>query len=152
MCGLGDFWYETRDDNSVYYRWFTTFAFVSFSTLTVFELLEAVFDKYPPDLHNDAVFLGAAHVLVVSRLAVVARAKLKIKDFHKHVVEDCKSYEDEEIMKRQYRKIKIAVLLQTWSIYIIGVLYLVEAFNRMLRQSRYTYLLTFYHNIKRYPL
>lgn len=131
LIGLGDYWYEHPDDENLLYWWYTRIVFLSYFLMTFFELLEATFDNYPLDLHNDAMAIAAGHSVILMRLLATVSNKKKIRDFNQFLIEDCHSnYEDEQVMERQYKKIGSAVVLQVVAVYSTVFMYILEGFRR----------------------
>lgn len=138
MCGLEDYWHDSPDDDSLWYRCFTRITFMLYIMVTILELLEALLNhSYPVDLHNDVIFQGPAHMLIIFRLTAFIVSKRKIRDFHRHVVKACKGFEDDKIMKKLCTKVRTTVFLQYCFAYIIIGLYWYEGFVRAFRKGRF---------------
>lgn len=128
--GVGDFWYEDPIDHTFLYRCFMAIVFINFYSILIVEWLEVIMNSYPPDLHNDAKTMAVAHSIVVIRLHMWHYKKDKVRALQKYIVEDCAGYEEDEVLMKQYKKVKLSAIVQIATVYTTVGWYLVEGIKR----------------------
>lgn len=136
LCSLGDYWYQNPQDSTFKYRAFQITTLFLFSCVGLSEFLEIIFNTYPADLHNDVVSLGMALFILFMRMYSIMYKKDDIRELHSFIVEECSGFEDEKVLKKQYKKIKRCLIMQSSICYCTVPFYISEGFRRMIYEGR----------------
>ncbi|XP_013183620.1 putative odorant receptor 85d [Amyelois transitella] len=129
-AGIGNYWSENMYPETVLYKMYTTVSFSIYTTMIFLENLAALFGDFPEVEKNSANMFFAIHNIVLTKMALLMYHKESIRKLNFEMAAVGEKFEEEHVMKRQYLKVKIGILLYVVSVYLSLGAYGVESTRR----------------------
>ncbi|XP_063540046.1 uncharacterized protein LOC134749070 [Cydia strobilella] len=116
--GCGNYWYEDINHETIRFK---LYRFISFSIYTVMIFLEnvaAVFGSFPSVEKNSAFMFAAIHNIVLAKFYLFFYHKVSIKKLNSEMGAVGENLEEDNVMKKQYWKVKYGNLLYVVTVYM----------------------------------
>ncbi|XP_063540047.1 uncharacterized protein LOC134749071 [Cydia strobilella] len=117
-AGCGNYWYEDRSHETIPFK---LYRFISFSMYTVMIFLEnaaAVFGSFPSAEKNTAVMFAAMHNILLIKFYLFFYHKVSIRKLNSEMGALGENLEEDNVMKKQYRKVKYGILFYVVTVYM----------------------------------
>lgn len=96
------------------------------------ENLAALFGNFPDVEKNSAVMLSAIHNIVLAKMFLLLYHKKSIRKLNYEMATVGENFEEQFVMKKQYRKVKVGISLYVISVYLSLIAYGVESTRKSL--------------------
>ncbi|XP_063539787.1 uncharacterized protein LOC134748886 [Cydia strobilella] len=117
-AGCGNYWYEDINHETIPFK---LYRFISFSFYTVMIFLEnaaAVFGSFPSVEKNSAVMFSATQNIVLAKFYLFFYHKVSIRKLNYEMGAVGENLEEDNVMKKQYWKVKYGILFYVVTAYL----------------------------------
>lgn len=136
-AGASNCWYEDIYKESKYYRLYSVITFSIYTIMIFLENLAALFGKFPEVEKNSAVMFAAIHNIVLTKMFLLLYHKNSIRKLNYEMATIGEDFEEDYVMKKQYRKAKVGICLYVISVYLSLTAYGVESARRSIVEGWY---------------
>lgn len=133
-AGLGNYW--EPENESLIYRAYKVISFTVYTTMIFLENLAALFGSFPDVEKNSAWMFAAIHNIVLPKMFLVLYHRSSVTKLNYEMAAVGASFEEEHVMKKQFRKVKVGILLYVVSVYASLGSYGVESARKMIVEGR----------------
>lgn len=140
-AGAGNCWYEDIYRESKYYQFYSVITFSTYTIMTFLENMAALFGNFPEVEKNSAVMFAAIHNIVLAKMFLLLYHKTSIRKLNYEMATVGENFEEDYVMRKQYRKIKVGIFLYIISVYLSLIAYGVESARRSIVEGWFTILL-----------
>ncbi|XP_063626991.1 uncharacterized protein LOC134798536 [Cydia splendana] len=143
-AGCGIYWYEDINHETIPFK---LYRFISFSIYTVMIFLEnvaAVFGSFPSVEKNSAVMFAAIHNIVFTKMYLFLYHKVSIRKLNSEMGDVGENLEEDDVMKKQYWKVKYGILFYVVSVYMSLGAYGVESTRKSIVEGAPFYTVVTY--------
>lgn len=135
FAGAGNCWCEDIYKESVPYKVYSVITFSIYTTMIFLENLAALFGCFPDVEKNSAVMFSAIHNIVLAKMFLLLYHKNSVRKLNYEMATVGENYEKQFVMKKQYRKAKVGILLYIASVYLSLIAYGVESLRRSVAEG-----------------
>lgn len=132
FAGAGDCWIENIYRETALYKAYSIISFSIYTTMIFLENLAALFGNFPDVEKNSAVMLSAIHNIVLAKMFLLLYHKKSIRKLNYEMATVGENFEEQFVMKKQYRKVKVGISLYVISVYLSLIAYGVESTRKSL--------------------
>lgn len=129
-AGAGNCWCEDIYVETITYRVYSVISFSVYTAMIFLENLAALFGSFPDVEKNSAVMFAAIHNIVLTKMYLLLYHKDSIKKLNFEMGDVGGRFEEEYVMKKQYKKVKWGILFYVVSVYLSLIAYGVESVRR----------------------
>lgn len=134
LSGAGDFWYEEGvigNDKSFTYVMLCSILFLIYVSMTILEIIAAVFADLPKDEKSDSVSFAVSHTIVMIKIFSVMSNRKLVKELNYKMVEICEAYEVEKTVAENYKIMKMNVYAYVTAVYGSCACFVFEGIRKM---------------------
>ncbi|CAH0588027.1 unnamed protein product [Chrysodeixis includens] len=143
-AGANNCWYEDIYKESKYYRLYSVITFSIYTIMIFLENLAALFGEFPEVEKNSAVMFAAIHNIVLTKMFLLLYHKNSIRKLNYEMATIGEDFEEDYVMKKQYRKAKVGICLYIISVYLSLTAYGVESARRSIVEGAPFYTVVTY--------
>ncbi|XP_047996256.1 uncharacterized protein LOC125234112 [Leguminivora glycinivorella] len=143
-AGCGNYWYEDINHETIPFK---LYRFISFSIYTVMIFLEnvaAAFGSFPSVEKNSAVMFAAIHNIVLTKMYLFLYHKVSIRKLNFEMGALGENLEEDDVMKKQYWKVKYGILFYVVTVYLSLGAYGVESTRKSIVEGAPFYTVVTY--------
>ncbi|XP_045450327.1 uncharacterized protein LOC123659110 [Melitaea cinxia] len=147
FIGSGNFWYEDEvigNDNSILYKMLKYILFSIYGFMTLLEIMAALIGEFSEDEKSDSVTFAVSHTIVMIKIYSVLSNKESVKKLIHDLIKVCEIHEEESLMKKKYRIIKINVVAYFITVYGSAACFVFEGVRKTLEGSHFVTVVTYY--------
>ncbi|XP_030020177.2 odorant receptor 2a-like [Manduca sexta] len=144
FAGAGNYWYEDIYQETTIYKMYNVISFSVYTTMIFLENLAALFGNFPEVEKNSAVMFSAIHNIVLAKMFLLLYHKKSIRKLNYEMATVGENLEVEFVMRRQYRKVKLGIILYIISVYLSLIAYGVESTRRAIIEGTPFYTVVTY--------
>ncbi|KAG6444946.1 hypothetical protein O3G_MSEX003619 [Manduca sexta] len=144
FAGAGNYWYEDIYQETTLYKMYNVISFSVYTTMIFLENLAALFGNFPEVEKNSAVMFSAIHNIVLAKMFLLLYHKKSIRKLNYEMATVGENLEVEFVMRRQYRKVKLGIILYIISVYLSLIAYGVESTRRAIIEGTPFYTVVTY--------
>ncbi|KAI8434248.1 hypothetical protein MSG28_012345 [Choristoneura fumiferana] len=134
LAGAGDFWYEEGvigNDKSFLYVMICYALFFIYVSMTILEIIAAVFADLPKDEKSDSVTFAVSHTIVMIKIFSVMSNRKLVKELNYKMVGICEAYEVEKTVAENYKIMKMNVYAYVTAVYGSCACFVFEGIRKM---------------------
>lgn len=134
LIGNGNYWYiekEIGDDRRLIYKAGGAFLYLTYSFMTILEIMAALMGDFPEDEKSDSVSFAVSHTIVMMKISSIIVHKSLIKTLNRKMITVCQSYEDQSLMAEKYKIMKINVIAYVGIVYGSCAFFIIEGLRKM---------------------
>lgn len=136
-AGAGNCWYEDIYSETIPYKMYSMISFTIYTVMIFLENLAALFGTLPEVEKNSAVMFAAIHNIVLAKMFLFLYHKKSIRKLNFEMATVGEDFEEEFTMKKQYRKVKIGIILYIITVYLSLISYGVESVRRSVYEGKF---------------
>lgn len=137
IAGAGNCWYEDIYKETIPYRMYSVVTFSIYTTMIFLENAASVFGSFPDVEKNSAVMFAAIHNIVLVKMFLLLYHKDSIRKLNFEMSIVGEQFEEEHVMRKQYRKVKWGILFYVISVYLSLMAYGVESARRSIVEGKF---------------
>lgn len=130
-AGAGNCWCEDVYKETIVYKTYSVITFSIYTTMIFLENLAATLGNFPDVEKNSAVMFSAIHNIVLAKMFLLLYHKNSVRKLNHEMATVGENFEERFVMKKQYRKVKVGILLYIISVYLSLIAYGVESFRKL---------------------
>lgn len=131
-AGAGNCWCEDIYKETILYKAYSAITFTIYTTMIFLENLAALLGNFPEVEKNSAVMFSAIHNIVLAKMFLLLYHKKSIRKLNHEMATVGQNFEEQSVMKKQYLKAKVGILLYIISVYLSLIAYGVESVRKLL--------------------
>lgn len=131
-AGAGNCWCEDIYKETILYKAYSAITFTIYTTMIFLENLAALLGNFPEVEKNSAVMFSAIHNIVLAKMFLLLYHKKTIRKLNHEMATVGQNFEEQSVMKKQYLKAKVGILLYIISVYLSLIAYGVESVRKLL--------------------
>lgn len=139
-AGCGNCWYEEIYHETIPYQLYKIITFSIYTTMIFLENVAAMFGKFPEVEKNSSVMFAAIHNIVLTKMYLLLYHKDSIKKLNYEMATVGADFEEDSVMKRQYRKVTVGIWLYVISVYLSLGAYGIESARRSIVEGKFQLL------------
>ncbi|KAJ0175160.1 hypothetical protein K1T71_009301 [Dendrolimus kikuchii] len=143
-AGAGNCWYEDIYSETIPYKMYGVISFAIYTMMVFLENLAALFGTLPEVEKNSAVMFAAIHNIVLTKMFLFLYHKKSIRKLNYEMATVGEEFEEEAAMKKQYRKVKIGIILYIITVYLSLISYGIESARRSIYEGTPFYTVVTY--------
>ncbi|XP_022824923.1 uncharacterized protein LOC111355341 [Spodoptera litura] len=143
-AGAGNCWYEDIYHETIPYYMYSVVTFSIYTTMIFLENLAALFGNFPGVEKNSAVMFAAIHNIVLTKMFLLLYHKKSIRKLNYEMANVGASYEEDYVMRKQYRKATVGIWLYVISVYLSLSAYGIESARRAIVEGAPFYTVVTY--------
>lgn len=137
FAGAGNCWYEDIYKETVSYRIYSVVTFSIYTGMIFLENAASLFGSFPDVEKNSAVMFAAIHNIVLVKMFLLLYHKDSIRKLNFEMATVGEKFEEERVMRKQYRKVKWGILFYVISVYLSLIAYGVESTRRSIVEGEF---------------
>ncbi|KAH9641433.1 hypothetical protein HF086_011462, partial [Spodoptera exigua] len=139
-AGAGNCWYEDIYHETIPYYTYSVITFSIYTIMIFLENLAALFGNFPGVEKNSAVMFAAIHNIVLTKMFLLLYHKKSIRKLNYEMANVGASYEEDYVMRKQYRKVTVGIWLYVISVYLSLSAYGIESARRSIVEGIFLYI------------
>uniref|UniRef100_A0A2H1VK20 Odorant receptor n=1 Tax=Spodoptera frugiperda TaxID=7108 RepID=A0A2H1VK20_SPOFR len=143
-AGAGNCWYEDIYHETIPYYMYSVVTFSIYTTMIFLENLAALFGNFPGVEKNSAVMFAAIHNIVLTKMFLLLYHKKSIRKLNYEMANVGAGYEEDYVMRKQYRKVTVGIWLYVISVYLSLSAYGIESARRSIVEGAPFYTVVTY--------
>ncbi|KAF9422455.1 hypothetical protein HW555_001853 [Spodoptera exigua] len=143
-AGAGNCWYEDIYHETIPYYTYSVITFSIYTIMIFLENLAALFGNFPGVEKNSAVMFAAIHNIVLTKMFLLLYHKKSIRKLNYEMANVGASYEEDYVMRKQYRKVTVGIWLYVISVYLSLSAYGIESARRSIVEGAPFYTVVTY--------
>lgn len=143
-AGAGNCWYEDIYHETIPYYMYSVVTFSIYTTMIFLENLAALFGNFPGVEKNSAVMFAAIHNIVLTKMFLLLYHKKSIRKLNYEMANVGAGYEEDYVMRKQYRKVTVGIWLYVISVYLSLSAYGIESARRSIVEGLFLYIFSHY--------
>ncbi|XP_063367808.1 uncharacterized protein LOC134656236 [Cydia amplana] len=143
-AGCGNYWYEDINHETIPFKLYRFISFSIYAVMIFLENVAAVFGSFPSVEKNSAVMFAAIHNIVLTKTYLFLYHKVSIRKLNSEMGALGEHLEEDNVMKKQYWKVKYGILFYVVTVYLSLGAYGVESTRKSIVEGAPFYTVVTY--------
>ncbi|CAH2232303.1 jg21685 [Pararge aegeria aegeria] len=143
-AGAGNFWYQNIFPETGCYKIYSTVSFTVYFVMILLENLAFLFGDFPEVEKKSAMMFAAIHDIILIKMFLLLYHKSSIKKLNYEMATVMESIEEEKVMEKQHRKVKLGITFYIITVYLSLTAYGVESLRKTIVEGTPFYTVVTY--------